>query len=214
MFIRNKRVKSMICVLTGSLIFGIAAATSSAYLTSTDQKVKNVFTPGTLRANVEESGWEEHSGMHVLPGESRMKSPAAKNMGTLEAWMFLEVEIPIRKIAVVDSKTKRKLPEEETQIFTFEVNEGWELIQQERTESSMKYVYGYKELTAPLQETAPLFDRVTAVTYLEGSLDKQEKFIIPVTVKAIQKNIAPKGTTMKELYQIYLKEQEKEGIDL
>ena len=33
----------------------------------------------------------------MLPGETRQKNPAVRNTGTLEAWMFLEVEIPVGK---------------------------------------------------------------------------------------------------------------------
>ena len=207
MFIRKKKVKTILWALTGAAVFCASAGLTCAYFTSTDQTVVNVFTPGTVHGELKETDWQEKSGEHMLPGESRRKNPSVKNVGTLEAWMFLEVEIPIKKIALVDSETRRKVPEKNTELFTFEAGKNWELVEQTKEEESMHYVYGYRNPVAPLQETDSLFEEITAVPYLEGSLNVQEMLSVPVTAKAIQKNIAPEGTSLKEIYQIYLEQQ-------
>ena len=65
-------------------------------------------------------------------------------------------------------------------------------------------MYGYEKLVSPFRETTALFDQINMVPYLEGSLDEKENLQIPVEAKAIQKNIAPDGTGLKEIYQQYL----------
>ena len=167
MFIRKKKARTILWAITGTLVFASSAAITSAYFTSTDQTVRNILTPGTVR-------------------------------------------IPVKTISLVDLKTHRKQPETRTELFTFEANKNWELLERTEEENSVRYVYGYRELIAPQQETEKLFETITAVSYLEGSLDAQEVFRIPVTAQAIQKNIAPEGTGLKEIYQIYLEQQEAE----
>lgn len=210
MFIRKKKVKTILWGLTGSLLFLASAMGTCAYFTSTDLTVTNMFIPGTVRAELTETDWEEKSGEHMLPGETRQKNPAVRNTGTLEAWMFLEVEIPVRKIALVDPETRRKMPEAETELFTFSTSSNWELLERKAEEKQVRYLYGCRELTAPLQETDCLFEHITVVPYLEGSLDDCEELQIPITAKAIQKNIALEGTSLQEIYQIYLEQQEME----
>ena len=210
MFIRKKKARTMIWAAAGMLVFGTSAAMTSAYFTSTDRTLTNILTPGTVSEKLTETDWEETSGWHMLPGEQRKKNPVVHNTGTLDAWMFLEVEIPVRTISLVDLQTHRKQPEARTELFTFEANEGWELLDRTEETDCVRYIYGYQEIVAPLQETASLFDTITAVPYLEGSLDFREVWKIPVTAKAIQKNIAPEGTGLKELYQIYLEQQTAE----
>ena len=207
MFIRKKRARTILWAIMGTLVFASSASITSAYFTSTDQTVRNILTPGTVRGELTETDWEEKNGEHLLPGESRKKNPAVRNAGTLASWMFLEVEIPVKTISLVDLKTRRKQPETRTELFTFEANKNWELLERTEEENSVRYVYGYRELIAPQQETEKLFETITAVSYLEGSLDAQEVFRIPVTAQAIQKNIAPEGTGLKEIYQIYLEQQ-------
>ena len=207
MFIRKKKARTILWAITGTLVFASSAAITSAYFTSTDQTVRNILTPGTVRGELTETDWEEKNGEHLLPGESRKKNPAVRNAGTLASWMFLEVNIPIRRISLVDENTKRKQPEGETELFRFRINAGWELIEKTRTGNDMHYVYGWKEMVAPTKQTGTLFDSITMVPYLEGSLNDKEVYQIRVTAKAIQKNIAPTGTGMKDLYQIYLSNQ-------
>ena len=207
MFSREKKGRIVLGMMAGAVVFTASAATTGAYLTRTTESLRNILAPGKVTVEVEEPGWQEKSGESMLPGESRIKNPLVKNMGTLDSWIFLEVHIPIRRISLVDEGTKRKQPEEETELFRFQTNEGWELIEKTRSENDMRYVYAWKELVEPLQRTGSLFDRVTMVPYLEGSLNEQEEQQIRVTAKAIQKNIAPAGTGLKDLYHVYLENQ-------
>ena len=207
MFSKKKKGRVVLGMMAGAVIFTASAATTGAYVIRSTQNLKNIFISGNVGVEVKEPDWQEKSGESVLPEESRTKNPLVKNTGTLDSWMFLEVSIPIRRISLVDGDTKRKQPEGETELFRFQTNTGWELIEKNRTGNDMHYVYGWKKLVAPAKQTGTLFDSVTMVPYLEGSLNDKEVYQIRVTAKAVQKNIAPAGTGMKDLYQIYLSNQ-------
>lgn len=201
----------MLWMLTGISIFTGSAMTTGAYLTKTTISLKNMLTPGNVMVELKEPDWKEGDGSSVLPAESRNKNPMVKNTGTIDAWIFLEVEIPVRTIALVDPQTKRKLPAASTELFQFTAGKDWELIEKKKTPEAVRYVYGYRKLISPFQETTALFDKITMVSYLEGSLSDKEVFQIPVQAKAIQKNIAPEGTGLKELYQSYLTQEQNAG---
>ena len=204
---RKKRGRMVLGVMAGAAVFTASAATTGAYLTHGTQNLKNIFTSGNVTVEIQEPDWQEKSGESMLPGESRKKNPLVKNTGTLDAWIFLEVNIPVCSVVPVDESTKRKLPERETELFRFRAKEGWELVEQKRTDNSMCYVYGWKEPVMPAGQTGTLFDSVTIVPYLEGCLDETEVQQITVTAMAVQKNAASPGTGLKELYQIYLNSQ-------
>lgn len=119
MFIREKKGRIILGMMAGAVIFTASATTTGAYLTRITDSLKNVLAPGKLTVEVKEPGWQEKSGESVLPEESRTKNPLVKNTGTLDSWMFLEVNIPIRRISLVDENTKRKQPEGETELFPF-----------------------------------------------------------------------------------------------
>lgn len=189
-------------MLAGISVFTGSAMTTGAYLTKRTINLKNMLSPGTVTIELKEPDWK--TGESMLPAESRSKNPTVKNTGTVEAWIFLEVDIPVKKISLVDMGTKRKLPEARTEVFQFTVNKGWKLLQKTETPDTVHYVYGYDNLVSPFRETTALFDQITIVPYLEGSLDEKESLQIPVEAKAIQKNIAPDGTGLKEIYQQYL----------
>ena len=68
MFIRKKRARTILWAIMGTLVFASSAAITSAYFTSTDQTVRNILTPGTVRGELTETDWEEKNGEHLLPG--------------------------------------------------------------------------------------------------------------------------------------------------
>lgn len=208
--IKRMKCKKAGWILTGTMLFASSATFTGAYLTYTTPVLTNRMETGSAAVQVQEPGWEKDSKMAMLPGESRTKNPMAKNTGTLTSWIFLEVENPVRSISVVDAETGRKLPENETELFTFQIQDGWELVETERETNGMRYVYGWKEPVAPMQETGTLFEKITIVPYLEGSLDEREVLDIPVTAKAIQKSALPEEENLETIYQIYLKQQAEE----
>ena len=78
-----------------------------------------------------------------------------------------------------------------------------------------EYVYGYETTVAPGESTTELFREVKLVNYLEGELDTEEKFVIPVEAVAIQWNVEQADAGLERIYGEYLKQEEtneKEGI--
>lgn len=207
MFIKKKKGKIVLWLMTGAVVITASAATTEAYLTRATQSLQNSFVSGNAGVEVQEPDWKDKSGDSMLPGEKRKKNPLVKNTGTLDAWIFLEVKIPIYNVELVDERTNRKQPKAEVELFQFQKNDGWELMEKNRKGNVMCYVYGWKEPVKPLQQTGTLFDNLTMASYLEGSLNIQEVHQVVVTARAIQKNIAPAGTGLKQLYQIYLNNQ-------
>lgn len=191
-------------------MFSVSAATTMAYLTSTSQSLENILTPGNITVKISETDWEEKSGEAILPGECRKKNPKVQNTGTITAWIFLEADIPVRKIRLVDAQTRCKLPEADTELVQFTAKEGWKLMERITEPDKVRYVYGYQTPVEPLGETNELFEEITVVPYLEGELDPEEVLEIPVTARAVQAHIAPEGTDLKEIYQIYLDQKNTE----
>ena len=102
MFSKEKKGRIVLGMMAGAVVFTASAATTGAYLKQTTEGLKNVLASGDVTVEVEEPGWREKSGDSILPGESRTKNPLVQNIGSLDAWVFLEVRIPIRKISLVN----------------------------------------------------------------------------------------------------------------
>ena len=175
-------------LLVGTMSF---AGGTAAYLSKSAGEVKNVFTAGSVKAQLTEAHWDTH--------------PVVKNIGENSANVFLEVNVPMRSIAVLDGSTGRKTIRENRELFTFQADETkWTLLYQEKTSGNKKYIYGYKSVLNPGESTTPLFRKLAAVSYLEGELDASVSYDVPVIASVIQEQDGSK--TMKEIYQEYLKQ--------
>ena len=174
-------------LLVGTMSF---AGGTAAYLSKSAGEVKNVFTEKASK---------------VYPGQILEKDPVVKNIGENSANVFLEVNVPMRSIAVLDGSTGRKTIRENRELFTFQADETkWTLLYQEKTSGNKKYIYGYKSVLNPGESTTPLFRKLAAVSYLEGELDASVSYDVPVIASVIQEQDGSK--TMKEIYQEYLKQ--------
>lgn len=180
----------------------VSYGSTTAYLSSSPGEVLNVITAGSVDVKLEERNWKPEKNRAVHPLEKIEKNPAVKNTGQNNACVFLQVDIPIENIAVVNPETKRKTEKKETELFTFRPDEkSWELVSRERLGENMRYVYGCREILQPGQETQPLFSEMTAVNYVEGELDSEIPYNILVTALAVQENA--QGGDMAELYQAF-----------
>ena len=172
-------------LLVGTMSF---AGGTAAYLSKSAGEVKNVFTAGSVKAQLTEAHWDTQKASKVYPGQILEKDPVVKNIGENSANVFLEVNVPMRSIAVLDGSTGRKTIRENRELFTFQADETkWTLLYQEKTSGNKKYIYGYK-----------------SVSYLEGELDASVSYDVPVIASVIQEQDGSK--TMKEIYQEYLKQ--------
>ena len=181
-------------LLVGTMSF---AGGTAAYLSKSAGEVKNVFTAGSVKAQLTEAHWDTQKASKVYPGQILEKDPVAN--------VFLEVNVPMRSIAVLDGSTGRKTIRENRELFTFQADETkWTLLYQEKTSGNKKYIYGYKSVLNPGESTTPLFRKLAAVSYLEGELDASVSYDVPVIASVIQEQDGSK--TMKEIYQEYLKQ--------
>ena len=73
-----------------------------------------------------------------------------ENTGENDANVFLEVQIPVEMIALVNEETGMKTEKRKTELFAFDPNlENWELVGREEAEEKVIYVYGYKSTIKP-----------------------------------------------------------------
>lgn len=191
----------------GISVFAVTAGITSSYLTSYPEQLENIVSTGFLGIVLKEPGWNEQEAENLLPRSTVTKNPTSENTGNTSAWMFARVTVPLRTIALVDEKTRRKTEEKETELFSFQVLPEWEQISRRQQPDSVEYVFGYQQIVEPGKKTAPLFEQVMVVNYLEGELSGEEVLEIPVEVMAIQSSACASGTSLAEIYQIYLQQE-------
>lgn len=193
----------------GMSLFAASSGITSAYLTAHPKALTNLITPGTVDVELTESAWQPEKATGLTPGSVVPKNPAATNTGESDAWIFLRVSVPVRHISVVNPQTHRKEPAADMGLFSFTVSEGWEQIACVRAEDSINYVYGYQKLMKSGERTAPLFESVTLVNYLEGELTAEEVLQIPVRAAAVQDHICAPGAGLAKIYEAYLAQEEQ-----
>lgn len=200
------------------LLLGLTAAVgcstfglTMAYMSDKDQTT-NVITVGDVTVDLTETNWKPETGVNILPRTEVAKNPEVTNTGSVDAWIFLKVRSPKKNIITVDNKTKRKKPAADVELFSFTPNSKWELVSKTDKGSEVEYVYGYKDIVKTKEKTQSLFDSVTMVNYLEGSIDKKEKLTLPVEAMAVQWNVDKKDVGLKKIYDYYLN-QDKHDKD-
>ena len=108
-------------LLVGTMSF---AGGTAAYLSKSAGEVKNVFTAGSVKAQLTEAHWDTQKASKVYPGQILEKrSGCKKYRGKTVQNVFLEVNVPMRSIAVLDGSTGRKTIRENRELFTFQADE-------------------------------------------------------------------------------------------
>src|SRR5699024_8679680 len=154
----------------------------SAYFTDTAEKT-NTVTVGDVTTDLEEPKWDEtpdDEKNDITPNQEIPKDPKVTNTGTNDAYVFIEVQVPVKKIITVGSNGQ-KLPAANTELFQYTVNSGWVKVEDaemttDGTVTAHRYVYAYGTSTACKAlkhgETTPaLFDSITLVNAIEGQID-------------------------------------------
>lgn len=199
--------KNLPAVLAAAMVFTAASGTSYAFLTHSVGSLVNKFTPGSIEVDLTEKSWDETKARNLLPRDVVSKDPVATNTGKNDSWIFLRVDIPVKNIRTVDETTKRKSAFADTELFTFEADDGWELVSHEVSGGYAHYVYGYKQVVKPGASTTALFDEVKLVNYLEGDLDKGTKLTIPVETVSIQSNVENADKGLSAVYKEFLAQE-------
>lgn len=186
-------------VLAFSILF-LRTEKPQAYMTSAPAAIENHVSTAELKITLTEPHWDETKAAHMLPGSTVEKDPIVTNISETDAWIFLEVHVPCREIAVVDETTRRKKERSRTELFSFAASEEWELVERRETESETVYVYGCRQIVKPGKKTAALFTSVRIVNYLEGELSAEETLQMQIIARAIQSSCCEKGSGLKEIY--------------
>lgn len=213
---RTKNVQNRKKINIGISVLLIAVMITGifAFLTAQDSKT-NVFTTGkidielmeTVDGTTYDSSTEEVNAFeNILPTNEVEKKPWVVNTGDNEAYIFMEIAVPLMQGAILDDENADKLndgkPFLTTEVFTIlnengeeGVNEGWELINgpimgttpAEDKDGTLYnyYLYAYNKALDPEAETPALFNTVRAANYTDSSI-LGDKARIPIKAYAIQ----------------------------
>ena len=155
----------------------------SAYLTEYE-KVSNEFTVGKVDIELKEPEWKPEENKKIEPSKVIHKDPQITNTGTNDAFVYMEVSIPMANVEAAAENGER-LGKKVQELFYFEAKDSWMQLSVQNTESRRTYTYAYKKILKPQETSEALFDTVKFLNLIEGQLDGQT-FEIPVRAYAIQ----------------------------
>lgn len=155
----------------------------SAYLTDFD-KADNQFTVGKVSIDLDEPGFKPEEQTKIEPGKDVKKDPQIKNTGVNDAFVYLEVSIPMAEVEAA-SEDGTRLGKREQELFSFQMPTNWTKLSSKKTGYNQVYVYAYNEVLKPEQTTNTLFDSVKFLNIIEGQID-EKNLSIPIRAYAIQ----------------------------
>lgn len=155
----------------------------SAYLTDYE-KVSNEFTVGKVDIELKEPEWKPEENKKIEPSKVIHKDPQITNTGTNDAFVYMEVSIPMANVEAAAENGER-LGKKVQELFYFEAKDNWMQLSVQNTESRRTYTYAYKKILKPQETSESLFYTVKFLNLIEGQLDGQT-FEIPVRAYAIQ----------------------------
>ena len=155
----------------------------SAYLTDYE-KVSNEFTVGKVDIELKEPEWKPEENKKIEPSKVIHKDPQITNTGTNDAFVYMEVSIPMANVEAAAENGER-LGKKVQELFYFEAKDSWMQLSVQNTESRRTYTYAYKKILKPQETSETLFDTVKFLNLIEGQLDGQT-LEIPVRAYAIQ----------------------------
>ena len=155
----------------------------SAYLTDYE-KVSNEFTVGKVDIELKEPEWKPEENKKIEPSKVIHKDPQITNTGTNDAFVYMEVSIPMANVEAAAENGER-LGKKVQELFYFEAKDSWMQLSVQNTESRRTYTYAYTKILKPQETSEALFDTAKFLNLIEGQLDGQT-FEIPVRAYAIQ----------------------------
>lgn len=181
---RNNKKSNMkkVLLLTGVLCLASVGGVS-AYLTDFE-KATNQFTVGKVDVDLTEDNWKPNDNKKIEPGKIISKDPKIKNTGINDAYVYLEVSIPIANVMSVADNGNR-LERREQELFSFQQKTSWTKLNSQRIGSNQVYSFAYNKVLKPQETTESLFDTVKFLNIIEGELDGKQ-LEIPIRAYAIQ----------------------------
>ncbi len=208
-----KHYKKTAAAVLGCMgIFLASAGITNAFLQKPAGRLDNVVTPGSIGTELTEPLWKKEAGKDLVPGQAVSKNPMVTNTGENDSWVFLRVDVPVRRISLVDPETKRKTEKKDRELLSFQADtDAWELVEKKTDAGAAHYVYGFKKILPKGASTPPLFGEVAFVNYLEGELNPEEVLTMPIEAVAIQSNVENAYAGLKSVYQEYLEQETADG---
>lgn len=144
-----------------------------AMLTATDVVTSNVRFAEKLELSIVQPGFDALSAdakKNIIPTQSITMDPAVKNNSSMEAWVFMEVDIPMRNVIVANADGTTNSAAD-TELFSFTPSSSWE--QKSRVVSADKskatYCFAYKSSLAAGTSSA-LFNSVIYANIQDTSI--------------------------------------------
>lgn len=158
----------------------LALGAVMAALTATDTAVNRFELAEGLDVEVVEAAWDASpdadgdgvpdAAENLLPTQEVAKDPKVRNGTGTEAYVFCEVEVPIRHVATANADGTVN-DAADVELFAYEVNDGWTLKDKVESEDGMSATYRYAwESTVAAGETGTVFDSVTYANVVDDGL--------------------------------------------
>lgn len=189
---KKRRVILAAVVAAGILTIGGV----SAYLTDFDNTV-NQFTVGKVDIELQEPGWKPDEHKKTEPSEDIEKDPQIKNVGSNDAYVYLEVAVPQADVMAADAVGNR-LNRGMQELVSYTPNGNWTQLKVQDKGNNKVYTYAYNMILKPGETTVPLFQKIRFLNIVEGQLDGLQ-LNVPVRAYAIQTaNTGDEKATVQE----------------
>lgn len=201
----NKR--KIICIAGIIALLTVATISSVMALSMHVDTLDNRFLVGEIKLLLEEPRWNDAEIAKAIPDRVISKDPMVTNIGKNEAYVFLTVAIPCRRIYTFDKQDGTKKEKTFTELFQINssdrsdtafigdnsINSDWCLVDTTIDNESVRYtyVYGSKDTCRILpvgETTMPLFSSITLCPAVESSSLSKEQLNVRVIMSAIQAN--------------------------
>lgn len=182
--------KAKLSVIALTLVACLMIAGVAAYFTDADTTT-NTFTVGKISLDLQEPEWVPPT--NILPEQEFPKDPQIKNDGINEEYVFMEVVVPYANV-VTANEDGTKNAAADTELFSYDVNDGWVEIGTAKKDATAKtvthlYAYGTAEvMTALIKDatTPALFDYVRFANVVEDQEIETKTLNVVVNAYGIQ----------------------------
>ena len=182
---KKSRIKNI--ALVTALVGVLAVGSIFAFFTDKDTAT-NEFTVGNVSIDLTEPNWNPDNGKDLVPNQTVKKDPTITNDGVNDEYVFAKVTVPNAAVTAA-TKDGEVLPEANEDLFYYEVNSGWTLINtaEEEGQTVYTYVWGTADKPTALKKnakTSAIFDSVTFINLVETGMDKYKGASTQINIKA------------------------------
>ncbi len=167
--------KKVAAFFTAAALCGaLAVGSSMAYLTDHDS-VTNKFSVGKVDIVGHEPNYTpDNDGKtnNIVPTQVIKKDPQIENVGKNDAYVYLDVSIPIAKVITVNAAGNRLNGgvAKDTELFSMNnVSKKWTLMYNKRVGDNMVYTYSYNEILAPGKDNRSDLYKPDSCQYCRGT---------------------------------------------